>query len=72
MEKDITRFYEISKGYFLKVVMIYYFMIITGIGCLVAWSCFQSFADRDQLKQQEKFNKRAAAIFEDKDVEMKV
>lgn len=50
LDKNITQYYEIGKGQFLKVVMFYYYMVILGIACLITYSFYQKYADRDTVK----------------------
>lgn len=52
--------------------MIYYYMVIFGIICLICASFYGKYQDKKQLQTQEKFNQRMADKYEDKDIEMEV
>ena len=53
----------------MKALMIYYFIIGSGMVCLVIGAQYQLNQDSEEIKAQEDFNRRAAEYYEDKGVE---
>jgi len=63
--------YEIGRGGFLKLIMLYYIFIAVGFGLVMPFLCLRKKWDEEQLEKQERFNQHAADLFRDKSVEFR-